>query len=164
MSKMGLPMDRNDLGKKWVLFEQWVLFLIAFCMVATIFYAVIVRYLPISGTQMAWTQEVTTLLLMWFAFWGAAVVQRKDEHFKVDMLIKLFPPRLRFGIAVLNNVLIMAFLLFLMINAFALIQQATGQTSNVLHFPKMLFPLAIFLCSGLMIIHIGISMIKSFRR
>ena len=164
MGKRGMPVGRNDLGQKWVLFEQWVLFLISLAMVATIFYAVIVRYLPVSGTQMAWTEEMTTLLLMWFAFWGAAAVQRKDEHFKVDLLINLFPSRLRVGIATLNNVLMIAFLLFLMVNAFGLIQQAMGQTSNVLHFPKLLFPLAIFLCSGLMIIHIGIGMVMSFRR
>jgi TRAP-type C4-dicarboxylate transport system permease small subunit len=145
------------------LVEQWVLFVISFGMLATIFYAVLVRYLPISGTQMAWTEEFTTLLLMWFAFWGAAALQRKDEHFKVDIFINLLPPRLGLVIAVLNGVLMIAFLIYLMVYAFGLIQASWHQASIVMHYPKMLFPLAIFLCSGLMIIHIGVGVIVKFR-
>jgi TRAP-type C4-dicarboxylate transport system permease small subunit len=162
MGKMVMSMD--GLKRVAVKFEQDVQFVICVGMVATVFYGVLVRYLPITGRQMAWTEEFTTLLLTWFAFWGTAAVQRKNQHFKIDDIINLFAPNLRLGITTLSNVLMIAFLLFVMTNAFGLIQDSWDDASVVMRFPKMLFPLVLFLCNGLMAIYTVMDIATSFRR
>jgi TRAP-type C4-dicarboxylate transport system permease small subunit len=162
MGKMVMPI--YGLRRAAVKFEQGLQFVICVGMLATVFYGVLVRYLPITGRQMAWTEEFTTLLLTWFAFWGAAAVQRKDQHFKVDQLLNLFPPSVRLGIATLSNILVIVFLLYVMFHASGLIQASWGDASIVMHFPKMLFPLALFLCNGLMVIYTVIDIVTPYRR
>ena len=132
--------------------------------VVVVFYAVLVRYLPITGTQMAWTEEVGLLILVWLAFMGIAAVHREGGHFGVDLLKIRLAPRLRLVVTVLTDVLSLAFLLFVTVNAFTLIRKTFGDASDILHFPKLLLPLALFICGCLMMIYSGRSLVASFRR
>ncbi|MFH1651860.1 MAG: TRAP transporter small permease [Chloroflexota bacterium] len=131
--------------------------------VLVVFYGVLVRYLPISGKQMAWTEEVALLLLVWFTFFGAAAVHREGTHFTMNMLVDRLPLRPRMGIALLVDVLIFAFVMFVIVKAFDLIQSTMGDVSVILRFPRVLIPLGLFVGFCLMLLYCGRNIIASFR-
>ena len=147
--------------------EEIVIVVLSIGILVTVFYGVLVRYLPITGTQMAWTQEVAQLLLVWYAFFGIAAVQRQNTHFNLDFIIKRFPRSLKFIITFAGYILSMLFLIFIAINSFSLIKYMIGDVSSILRFPMLLFPLALFLSCCLMIAytshHILVFTVNQFR-
>jgi TRAP-type C4-dicarboxylate transport system permease small subunit len=135
----------------FITFEKFFIIILAIGIILTVFYGVLVRYLPITGTQMAWTQEVAQLILIWFAFFTIAVVQRKNEHFNLDYLQSKLRGISQKALAIFIHILSIVFLIFIAINSFSFIINTGGDISAILQFPLLLFPLALFISSCLMI-------------
>jgi len=162
--------DANDEEKprgKWqrlgVNAESVILIAFSVGIVAVVFYGVLVRYLPISGKQMAWTEEVALLLLVWFTFFGAAAVHREGTHFTMAMLVDRLPLRPRKGVALLIDILIFAFVLFVILKALDLIQSTMGDVSTILRFPRVLIPSGLLLGFSLMLLYSARNIIVDFR-
>jgi TRAP-type C4-dicarboxylate transport system permease small subunit len=144
---------------KWL--EELVLVLLSAGVVFIVFYGVLVRYLPISADQMAWTEELSLLFLVWLAFISASTVQREDGHFKVDVLLKLFGGNIRVIITTIIHLLSAAFCAFVAQNAFGVIQSISGDVSTILRFPMVLVPLSLFTGSCLMVVYsIGLMVVN----
>ena len=75
------------------------------CMVLIVFANVISRYY--LDAALAWSEEVTRFMLIWMVFLGAVLAYVNDEHLGLDILVKSFPTRLRLGVAVVGDLLIM---------------------------------------------------------
>ena len=52
---------------------------------------VITRY--VVGTPLVWTEELSSHLLIWLTFIGAAGVQKQDNHIRVEIIEEIFPQR-----------------------------------------------------------------------
>jgi TRAP-type transport system small permease protein len=50
---------------------------------------VVSRYVLTS--PLAWTEELATMLFAWLVFIGASLALKKNEHFAIDVLVKLLP-------------------------------------------------------------------------
>jgi TRAP-type C4-dicarboxylate transport system permease small subunit len=61
--------------------------LVAMCLIGAI--QVVSRYVLTS--PLAWTEELATVLFAWLAFIGASLALKKNEHFAIDVLVKLLP-------------------------------------------------------------------------
>ncbi|WP_164918936.1 TRAP transporter small permease [Caproiciproducens sp. NJN-50] len=46
-------------------------------------------------SPISWSEELCRYLFIWSTMLGAVLVSANDEHFKVDMLVNLFPERIR---------------------------------------------------------------------
>lgn len=54
-------------------------------------YAVVVRYLPITGTT-DWVSEVTVFLVVWVVLLSTARVERRHGHLRVDFVLRRLTP------------------------------------------------------------------------
>lgn len=122
-------------------------------MLITVFYGVLVRYLPISSSQMAWTDELARLFLVWMAFFTMAVAQRENSHFTVDLIRNKLPLRPRLALTLFIFILSCLFLVYIIFNSFKIMQISIGDKSPVLQFPLVLFSLALFSSTCLMFIY-----------
>ncbi|MGE4354568.1 MAG: TRAP transporter small permease [Oscillospiraceae bacterium] len=87
---------------------------------------IITRYL--FDKPFTWTEELSTLLFIWLAFLGAAVVSAKRNHVAVDFITEKFPPSMRKAIYIVTSVLIMILLAIMFIGSIILMPTMTHKT------------------------------------
>ena len=84
---------------------RWALCLLMSLMVVIVFANVIARYY--LSASLAWSEEVARFMLIWLVFIGAVLAYVNDEHLGLDIIVQLFPRRIRYGLAVVADLLIM---------------------------------------------------------
>lgn len=62
-------------------------------MTFTVTYAVVLRY--VFNQPIGWSEEVSTYLMIWAAFLGAAYALKEDAHIGVDLLLSRLPERFK---------------------------------------------------------------------
>ncbi|MCR4427366.1 MAG: TRAP transporter small permease [Firmicutes bacterium] len=62
---------------------------------------------------LAWAMDMATFLFAWAVFFSADAAMRNDRHVNVDLFVSRLPKKVQFYIAVLNHLIIVAFLGFL---------------------------------------------------
>ena len=77
------------------------------------FYLVILRYF--FGKGLTWGSEAVILLVVWSAFFGAAIAIRKKSHIELEVVRDLLPPAFRLPAVVLADLLCVGITLFIMI-------------------------------------------------
>jgi TRAP-type transport system small permease protein len=84
---------------------RWALCLLMSLMVVIVFANVIARYY--LSASLAWSEEVARFMLIWLVFIGAVLAYVNDEHLALDIVVQLFPRRIRYGLAVVADLLVM---------------------------------------------------------
>jgi TRAP-type C4-dicarboxylate transport system permease small subunit len=80
-------------------------------LVVIVFANVIARYY--LSASLAWSEEVARFMLIWLVFLGAVLAYVNDEHLGLDIVVRLFPRRIRYGLAVVADLLVMLAIYFL---------------------------------------------------
>jgi len=62
-------------------------------MTFTVTYAVVLRYA--FNQPIGWSEEISTYLMIWAAFLGAAYTLKEDAHIGVDLLLSKLPERIK---------------------------------------------------------------------
>lgn len=62
-------------------------------MTVTVTLAVVLRY--VFNRPIGWSEEISTYLMVWAAFLGAAYTLKEDAHIGVDLLLSRLPERLK---------------------------------------------------------------------
>lgn len=86
------------------------LFLAGFALVAmTVIVGaqVFVRYA--LNSSLVWSEPVSVLLMGWFIFLGSAVGTREGFHLSFDLVGHLAPPRIRAGMEILADLIVLGF-------------------------------------------------------
>jgi TRAP-type transport system small permease protein len=78
-------------------------------LIILVFSAAVLRFF---GVDMSWSTDLAQLSFAWVCFIGADLAMRKNRHMGVDMLVNIFPLKIRNAIYIFNNVLMLCFLLF----------------------------------------------------
>ena len=89
-------------------FEDWLAFAIFWVLALVIFYQFFTRYA--LNDSASWTEEIARYLLIATAFVGAAIGVRKNNHIQVDFLYRLLPRAVTRPLAILVDILRIAFL------------------------------------------------------
>ena len=144
-------------------FEEFACDLILAGIPLVVFYSALVRYLPISGRQMAWTEEVARLLLIWVVFWGAFILQRESGHFKVDLLVKRLGHRTQLLVGILVSLVMVVFLAFVGKAALLGMIERWVRLSAVLQFPQGLLWLPFFAWAILSLVCIVVEVILKIK-
>ena len=104
-----------------------------FVMVVAIFLQVVFRY--VLDNPLAWTEESARFLLVWITFLGAAYAMVSGAHVGVDVVVNLFPKRLKNVTSCLAWLACMAFFILMVWQGFKLANLTMGQTSPALGIP-----------------------------
>ena len=63
--------------------------------------AVALRY--VLGTPLSWSEELSTLMMMWIIMIGAVFAKGKDGMLRMDIIFNVMPPRMQRCMAVLQE-------------------------------------------------------------
>lgn len=75
-------------------------------LILLVFFAAALRWFGIS---VAWSVDVAQMLFVWVCFIGADLALRQDKHVGLDMLVVRLPGKVRNGLALAVNLLMLAF-------------------------------------------------------
>lgn len=93
--------------------EDWTAGLLIVGGLAVIFIGVIMRY--IFNDPISFVEEYSNYLIIWGTMFGAVVALRDNGHIRVDMVYRLFPPKMQKGIDIFANLAGLTFALFLFV-------------------------------------------------
>lgn len=90
------------------------------------------------GYSLSWAEEMTTYNIIWITFLGSGLCVRKGLHVCVDAFVQFLPPKGRFIMRILANLIGFAFAVLLAVIGWVLTQKvgASGQLS-----PAMMLPM-----------------------
>lgn len=120
---------------------------------------VIMRYF--FSMPIRWSEEVVTSLFVWTVFIGSAYAYRNHSHLGVDILIKMFPPKVRNVVQFIISILEMLVLIMLTVISaqyvYHLIFSRTGALkvvlTDMLRVPKWWTAVAVPLGFGVSAFH-----------
>ena len=125
------------------LFGAWASQMVLFAAVVIIFYDVVMRYVFNSPT--AWVLEISEYMLVFLAIAGAADVQRKKTHIKMDFFYNKFVLNVRryLDLIIYMVTVLFVFLVFMTSLQMTFIAYNYGSRSNSLLGTAMFIPYAI---------------------
>jgi TRAP-type C4-dicarboxylate transport system permease small subunit len=120
---------------------------------------VIMRYF--FNSPIRWSEEVVTSLFVWTVFIGSAYAYRNHSHLGVDVLVKLFPDKVRkvvdFVIAVLEMLVLIMLTIISAQYVYHLLFSRSGAfkpvLTDMLRVPKVYTAIAVPLGFGVSAIH-----------
>lgn len=92
--------------------------------------AVFARYL--LGTPIAWTEEVSGLLMIWIVMIGAIACEANRQHLTIDLLENALKPRLRRVLVIMVTLASIGLLVFMAWQAWALGQSTSFKKTQIL--------------------------------
>jgi TRAP-type C4-dicarboxylate transport system permease small subunit len=95
----------------WTLAEDFVGVFLMLCMLTTSLLQVLVRYLLSDDVDVPWTEEFGRLAMIWAAFWGAAALQRADDHIRMSAVYDVLPAPLQKAVRVFGDLIVLLVLL-----------------------------------------------------
>ena len=87
----------------WKVVEDTVSHFLLLAMLASAALQVIVRYLLSDTITMPWTEEFGRLVMVWGALWGAAQLQRSDDHIGMSVVFDQLPPRAQLAVRLFGD-------------------------------------------------------------
>ena len=91
--------------------EDTVSHFLLLAMLASAALQVIVRYLLSDTLTMPWTEEFGRLVMVWGALWGAAALQRSDDHIGMSVVFDQLPPRAQLVVRLFGDLVTLGVLL-----------------------------------------------------
>lgn len=129
---------------------SWVITLSMSGMVAVVFLQIISRY--VFSMSLSWSEEVARLLFICLVFMGAAVLARHQKHLTVTIIVDLFEPHLRHGLAACASFIGLVCGWHLAQGGWAVMMREWDQLTPALQFPMGFIYLVIFISVCLLMI------------
>ncbi|WP_434309085.1 TRAP transporter small permease [Hominifimenecus sp. rT4P-3] len=108
----------------------------------------------VFNSSLSWPEEICVYMLIWMGMISLSYCIRKNSSIKVEMLINLFPIKVRRIFHILEDVISIVFYGFLCIPAWQLLGKAirSGQVSAALHLPMYFIQIAPLIAFALAVI------------
>ncbi|MDA8352323.1 MAG: TRAP transporter small permease [Firmicutes bacterium] len=120
--------------KRWIDRLEWIQLRMAagffLLFIGCVILQVASRYLP--GVTVLWAPEVATYAFIWTIFMGAAIMVRRQEHFRFDMLVNRLKGRSQLVARIVIHMTILAFGFVLFGDGTTLTQQFWAWSLNSL--------------------------------
>ncbi len=91
--------------------------LVVMCLIGVI--QIVSRYILTS--PLAWTEELATILFAWLVFVGASLALKKNEHFAIDVFVKLLPESMQKYTTAVRHFAVLLFCLLLIVYGIKLV-------------------------------------------
>ena len=141
---------------------RWALVSIFSLMIAVTFAQVIFRY--VLRSPLPWSEELARYCFVWIVFLGATLGLERGVHIGVDILTILLPGRVQRWLAAINEVLILAFVLLIILASISVVDANRLQFSPALGLQMAKVYLAIPLGMAVMALLLLGKMVEAFRR
>jgi TRAP-type C4-dicarboxylate transport system permease small subunit len=123
----------------WELIESFAGMFFLLCMLVSSALQVLVRYFVSDDVDMPWTEEFARLAMIWAAFWGAAALQRRDDHIRMSAIYDLLPVSAQKAVRIMGDLVILAILV-----PIVWLGWETARSLDIMHSISLGFPLSIF--------------------
>jgi TRAP-type C4-dicarboxylate transport system permease small subunit len=137
----------------WVLTEAFVGLFVMLCMLVSSALQVFVRYLFSDDIDIPWTEEFGRLTMIWGAFWGAAALQRVDDHIRMSAVYDLMPAFVQRVLRMLGDVLVLVVLAPIVWLGWETARNLDIMSSISLGLPLSTFAYPVPIGGGLMMMH-----------
>jgi len=119
----------------------------------------------VFGVSIRWTQEATIYLIICSTYFGSVVALRRKEHISVDILKAVGGARWKRFIAILESIVLMAFLIIFTILAWRMVLAPYSRATNtpVMDIPLWVVELAVPIGFSLMLIRAMTLIWRRFR-
>lgn len=124
---------------------------------------VAVRYTFSEVIDVPWTEEFGRLLLVWTALWGAAILQRTDDHIAMTVLYDFLPAPLRLAARLLGDVVALVVMSVIAWYGWTSAQKQMIMTTVSLGMPIAVFILPVALSATLMVVHTLVVIVRRLR-
>jgi TRAP-type C4-dicarboxylate transport system permease small subunit len=91
----------------WELTEAFVGLFLMLSMLVSSALQVLVRYLFSDDIDIPWTEEFGRLAMIWAAFWGAAALQRADDHIRMSAVYDVMPAPVQKAVRVFGDLVVL---------------------------------------------------------
>lgn len=132
---MSLPRVRNEhIGRRfWAAFDLTLHTVVGlFVLVLAIIGVMQVFFRYVAESSLAWTEELSRVLLIWLVLFAAAAELRRGAHIAMKLLVALFPPRLQCWVERVNLLLILCFSMILTVYGIQLSANTMAQSATIL--------------------------------
>jgi TRAP-type C4-dicarboxylate transport system permease small subunit len=100
-----------------------------------------------------WTEEFGRLAMIWAAFWGAAALQRVDDHIRMSAVYDLLPAPLQKAVRVFGDVLVLLVLAPIVWLGWETARNLDIMSSISLGLPLSIFAYPVPIGGALMMVH-----------
>jgi TRAP-type C4-dicarboxylate transport system permease small subunit len=155
--------DRSTRRPVWLDVEHFLGF---FCMLGMLYASaaqIIVRYGLSDVIELSWTEELSRLLLVWAALWGAAIVQRSDDHIAMTVVYDWLPAPLKLAVLLLGDLVALGALGVIAWYGWLGVARQMGMSTVSLGMPISVFILPVALTATIMIVHTSVLMGRRLR-
>lgn len=152
---------RTDL---WQIIEALVGMYFMLVMLSAATLQIVVRYLNISMLDLHWTEELGRLALVWGAFWGAAALQRVDDHVRMGALYDALPPWAQHICCIIGDVTTILVLIPVVWYGWQTARNLDIMLTIALGTPLSVFAYPVPLTGAIMIIYTAILLVRRIRR
>jgi TRAP-type C4-dicarboxylate transport system permease small subunit len=123
--------------------EGWVALGIFWLLGATVFYQFFTRY--VLNNSASWTEEIARYLLIGTVFVGAAIGVAKNNHIQVDLLYRYLPRPVGRVLAIVVDVLRIAFFAAMAVLTVQMMIRMSGQMMTIVDIPiNVLYGVCLF--------------------
>jgi len=112
--------------------------------------AVFSRY--VLKSSFIWTAELSQLLMAWMVLIAASATLKRNEHMKIDLLLKYMPPIPQKILAYLRHGIVIFISLFMTIKGFSYANSLWKIKTLALHLPKSILLFAVSIGMGLFVL------------
>jgi len=124
-------------------FEGWVALLIFWALGATVFLQFFTRY--VLNDSASWTEEIARYLLIGTVFVGAGIGVVKNNHIQVDFVYRFLPPAAGRVLALLVDVLRVAFFAWMVVLTAQMMQKMESYKMTIIDVPmNVLYGICLF--------------------
>lgn len=93
-------------------FEEALLMLLLLMINVVVLFSVIMRY--VLGNALSWGEEITRYMFVWSAFLSISFCIKKENHIRIDMLVRALPARLEWFMEIFVDVIQLAFFIYML--------------------------------------------------
>jgi len=122
---------------------------------------VVMRY--VFNAPLTWPEEISSMLLIWLTFLGAAAVARRNVHLRVELLEELAGERAIRALYLVFDVVILAFLIYLIVGGIELVQQLEFERTPALRIKLAYVVAAVPVAAALMAVYYAGHIVRGCR-
>lgn len=148
----------------WRLFERGIAVALLVVSSLAVSVQVPIRYGLYEYFRAPWSDELARLTLVWLVFWGAAILQRTDEHISMPLLVNRLPGRLKLVARLVGDLCTLAVLGLLVWYGYGVASgSATFIQTLSLGLPVSIFHYAVPTTGALMFLYTLVHVVKRVR-
>ena len=151
------------LGAAWRMVENGLGLFFMLGMLYTATAQVVIRYGLSDYLTVPWTEEFARLLLVWAALWGAALLQRSDDHISMTVVFDRFGPQARLVVRLLGDLTALGVLVVIAWYGWTSAYRQLVMYTVSLGLPISVFIFPVPLAATLMIVHTIGLMVRRLR-